>query len=93
MVKYGKIIRVGPDTLLFNGPEAIKDIYTTGFSKSRAAAPYMEFLMPVMQYKSALTQNSSPTSTKLLRAFPVALPFQIYSQLLTRFTSANFVVQ
>jgi hypothetical protein len=33
LVKYGKIIRVGPDTLLFNDPEAIKDIYTTGFSK------------------------------------------------------------
>lgn len=37
MVKYGKIIRVGPDTLLFNEPDAIKDIYTTGFSKVKAS--------------------------------------------------------
>jgi hypothetical protein len=30
---YGKIIRIGPDTLLFNDPEAIKDIYQTHFDK------------------------------------------------------------
>ena len=35
VVKYGKIIRVGPNTLLFNDPEAIKDIYMTHFSKVR----------------------------------------------------------
>ncbi|KAH0848185.1 putative cytochrome P450 [Fonsecaea pedrosoi] len=34
VVKYGKIIRVGPNTLLFNDPDAIKDIYMTHFSKS-----------------------------------------------------------
>ncbi|KAH8799844.1 cytochrome P450 oxidoreductase [Xylogone sp. PMI_703] len=34
VTKYGKIIRVGPNTLLFNDPEAIKDIYMTHFSKS-----------------------------------------------------------
>lgn len=33
VVKYGKIIRIGPDTLLFNDPEAIKDIYMTHFNK------------------------------------------------------------
>jgi hypothetical protein len=30
---YGRIIRVGPATLLFNDPEAIKDIYMTHFNK------------------------------------------------------------
>ncbi|RFU24956.1 hypothetical protein B7463_g11377, partial [Scytalidium lignicola] len=34
VTKYGKIIRVGPNTLLFNDPEAIKDIYMTHFIKS-----------------------------------------------------------
>jgi hypothetical protein len=37
VVKYGKIIRVGPNTLLFNDPEAIKDIYSSHFSKVRAS--------------------------------------------------------
>ncbi len=36
VVKYGKIIRVGPNTLLFNDPEAIKDIYMTHFNKVRS---------------------------------------------------------
>lgn len=36
VVKYGKIIRVGPNTLLFNEPDAIKDIYSTHFSKVRS---------------------------------------------------------
>jgi hypothetical protein len=35
VVKYGRIIRVGPNTLLFNDPEAIKDIYMTHFQKVR----------------------------------------------------------
>ena len=35
VVKYGKIIRIGPNTLLFNDPEAIKDIYMTHFNKVR----------------------------------------------------------
>ncbi len=35
VVKYGKIIRVGPNTLLFNEPEAVKDIYMSHFSKVR----------------------------------------------------------
>ncbi len=35
VVHYGKIIRVGPNTLLFNDPEAIKDIYMTHFTKVR----------------------------------------------------------
>ncbi|KEF63058.1 uncharacterized protein A1O9_01034 [Exophiala aquamarina CBS 119918] len=35
VAKYGRIIRVGPNTLVFNDPEAIKDIYMTHFSKSR----------------------------------------------------------
>jgi hypothetical protein len=43
MVKYGKIIRVGPNTLLFNEPEAIKDIYTTGFSKVRGSICRKDF--------------------------------------------------
>ncbi|KAK5065098.1 hypothetical protein LTR84_000934 [Exophiala bonariae] len=34
LAKYGRIIRVGPNTLVFNDPEAIKDIYMTHFSKS-----------------------------------------------------------
>ncbi|KAJ9610545.1 hypothetical protein H2200_005322 [Cladophialophora chaetospira] len=34
VVKYGKIIRIGPNTLLFNDPDAIKDIYMTHFNKS-----------------------------------------------------------
>ena len=33
VVKYGRIIRVGPNTLVFNDPDAIKDIYMTHFSK------------------------------------------------------------
>lgn len=33
VAKYGRIIRVGPNTLVFNDPEAIKDIYMTQFSK------------------------------------------------------------
>jgi hypothetical protein len=33
VLKYGKVIRLGPNTLLFSEPDAIKDIYTTGFSK------------------------------------------------------------
>lgn len=33
VAKYGRIIRVGPNTLVFNDPEAIKDIYMTHFSK------------------------------------------------------------
>jgi hypothetical protein len=33
VVKYGRIIRIGPDTLLFNDPGAIKDIYQTHFNK------------------------------------------------------------
>jgi hypothetical protein len=35
VLKYGKVIRLGPNTLLFSEPDAIKDIYTTGFSKVR----------------------------------------------------------
>ena len=35
VVKYGQIIRIGPDTLLFSHPDAIKDIYMTHFNKVR----------------------------------------------------------
>jgi hypothetical protein len=31
--KYGKIVRMGPRTLLFTEPDAIKEIYTMGFRK------------------------------------------------------------
>jgi hypothetical protein len=31
--KYGKIIRLGPKTLVFTDPDAIKDIYATGYRK------------------------------------------------------------
>jgi hypothetical protein len=31
--KYGDIIRLGPRTLVFARPDAIKEIYTTGFRK------------------------------------------------------------
>ncbi|ETI26004.1 hypothetical protein G647_02781 [Cladophialophora carrionii CBS 160.54] len=34
VAQYGRIIRIGPNTLLFNDPEAIKDIYMTHFNKS-----------------------------------------------------------
>ena len=33
VAQYGRIIRVGPNTLLFNDPEAVKDIYMTHFNK------------------------------------------------------------
>jgi hypothetical protein len=32
--KYGEIIRLGPRTLVFATPDAIKDIYATGFRKA-----------------------------------------------------------
>lgn len=31
--KYGKVIRMGPRTLLFSEPDVIKEIYTMGFRK------------------------------------------------------------
>lgn len=41
LVQYGRIIRIGPKTLLFNDPEAIRDIYMTHFSKVRMATLFI----------------------------------------------------
>jgi hypothetical protein len=35
LLRYGKVIRVGPNTLLFSEPDAIRDIYSSGFEKVR----------------------------------------------------------
>lgn len=58
VVKYGRIIRIGPNTLLFNDPEAIKDIYMTHFNKV-SQSPKERNVRPF-----ADTAISSPTFTK-----------------------------
>lgn len=70
VVKYGKIIRIGPNTLLFNDPEAIKDIYMTHFNKVCEridGAQYGRMRGPPLHacQSTLLTQPSfSPTSTR-----------------------------
>lgn len=74
VVKYGKIIRVGPDTLLFNDPEAIKDIYMTHFNK---VSKSMESMAQARRALLRLTQNlfrSSDDIVRLLQSSPRRLP-------------------
>ena len=49
--KYGKIVRLGPNTLLFTEPQAIRDIYTAGFQKVREEVSYID--QPFRQCLSA----------------------------------------
>jgi len=37
--KYGDVIRLGPNILVFADPACIKDIYTSGFDKVRGMRP------------------------------------------------------
>ena len=63
VLRYGKVIRLGPNTLLFSEPDAIRDIYTTGFSKASNPPG------PSTQRQAAVTlPSSSQENHKLIQS-------------------------
>lgn len=85
LVKYGPIIRIGPNTLVFNDPEAIKDIYMTHFSK---VSTNTVSCFGVIRLRK-LTSKPSPNSTRLPRASVEVLRSQTSSPPRTESTTES----
>lgn len=56
--KYGEIIRLGPRTLVFQNPQAIRDIFVAGFRKVRAVNRYSFQLSRELGHKLTATPIS-----------------------------------